>query len=325
MNARWQKILVLGWLLASAAWLAWAWPRSLALALGGWAIAASTSLAWLGLQFVLMRRINRRDATPAAGRWALLRAWWLEALTCTWVFGWLQPFAHRQQPDWLPPTPTGQRGVVLVHGFLCNRGVWLPWLPELRARGHAYVALTLEPAFGSVDDYVAAIDTAMRQVQAATGLPPVLVGHSMGGLAARAWLRTLAQPPAQRVHRILTLGTPHHGTWPARFSHTTTACKCAWTAPGCKHWPPARARPSARCSAAGIQTATTSSIPPAAPPWRGRQPPAAGPGPCPHGLRPAGAGGVLAGAANRAWVCCIQLMVKSAANPMLASASSYGF
>ena len=231
MNARWQKILVLGWLLASAAWLAWAWPRSLALALGGWAIAASTSLAWLGLQFVLMRRINRRDATPAAGRWALLRAWWLEALTCTWVFGWLQPFAHRQQPDWLPPTPTGQRGVVLVHGFLCNRGVWLPWLPELRARGHAYVALTLEPAFGSVDDYVAAIDTAMRQVQAATGLPPVLVGHSMGGLAARAWLRTLAQPPAQRVHRILTLGTPHHGTWPARFSHTTNGLQMRQNSP----------------------------------------------------------------------------------------------
>lgn len=231
MNARWQKILVLGWLLASAAWLAWAWPRSLALVLGGWAIAASTSLAWLGLQFVLMRRINRRDATPAAGRWALLRAWWLEALTCTWVFGWLQPFAHRQQPDWLPPTPTGQRGVVLVHGFLCNRGVWLPWLPELRARGHAYVALTLEPAFGSVDDYVAAIDTAMRQVQAATGLPPVLVGHSMGGLAARAWLRTLAQPPAQRVHRILTLGTPHHGTWPARFSHTTNGMQMRLNSP----------------------------------------------------------------------------------------------
>ena len=231
MNARWQKILVLGWLLASAAWLAWAWPRSLALALGGWAIAASTSLAWLGLQFVLMRRINRRDATPAAGRWALLRAWWLEALTCTWVFGWLQPFAHRQQPDWLPPTPTGQRGVVLVHGFLCNRGVWLPWLPELRARGHAYVALTLEPAFGSVDDYVAAIDTAMRQVQAATGLPPVLVGHSMGGLAARAWLRTLAQPSAQRVHRILTLGTPHHGTWPARFSHTTNGMQMRLDSP----------------------------------------------------------------------------------------------
>lgn len=231
MNARWQKILVLGWLLASAAWLAWAWPRSLALALGGWAIAASTSLAWLGLQFVLMRRINRRDATPAAGRWALLRAWLLEALTCTWVFGWLQPFAHRQQPDWLPPTPTGQRGVVLVHGFLCNRGVWLPWLPELRARGHAYVALTLEPAFGSVDDYVAAIDTAMRQVQAATGLPPVLVGHSMGGLAARAWLRTLAQPPAQRVHRILTLGTPHHGTWPARFSHTTNGMQMRLNSP----------------------------------------------------------------------------------------------
>ena len=93
------------------------------------------------------------------------------------------------------------------------------------------MALTLEPAFGSVDDYVAAIDTAMRQVQAATGLPPVLVGHSMGGLAARAWLRTLAQPPAQRVHRILTLGTPHHGTWPARFSHTTNGMQMRQNSP----------------------------------------------------------------------------------------------
>jgi triacylglycerol esterase/lipase EstA (alpha/beta hydrolase family) len=45
----------------------------------------------------------------------------------------------------------------------------------------------------------------------------VLVCHSMGGLAARAWLRTLFAD--DRVHHVITIGTPHHGTWLARFSH----------------------------------------------------------------------------------------------------------
>jgi triacylglycerol esterase/lipase EstA (alpha/beta hydrolase family) len=101
-----------------------------------------------------------------------------------------------------------------VHGFLCNRGFWTPWLPLLRERGHAFVAVTLEPAFGSIDAYAPAIDAAVRRVAEATGRAPVVVGHSMGGLAARAWLRAVPDAAA-RVHRVVTLGTPHHGTWAA--------------------------------------------------------------------------------------------------------------
>jgi triacylglycerol esterase/lipase EstA (alpha/beta hydrolase family) len=70
--------------------------------------------------------------------------------------------------------------------------------------------------FGPIDGYVPIIEDAVQRVTQATGLPPLLVCHSMGGLAARAWLR--ASSGYARVHHVVTIGTPHHGTWLARFS-----------------------------------------------------------------------------------------------------------
>jgi triacylglycerol esterase/lipase EstA (alpha/beta hydrolase family) len=78
------------------------------------------------------------------------------------------------------------------------------------------VAVNLEPPFGPIDAYAAAIDDAVARVTAATGRPPLLVCHSMGGLAARAWLRSSAPG---RVCHVVTIGTPHGGTWLGRFSH----------------------------------------------------------------------------------------------------------
>ena len=46
----------------------------------------------------------------------------------------------------------------------------------------------------------------------------MIVAHSMGGLAARAWLAT--QNLDSSVHRVVTIGTPHRGTWLARFGLT---------------------------------------------------------------------------------------------------------
>jgi triacylglycerol esterase/lipase EstA (alpha/beta hydrolase family) len=108
--------------------------------------------------------------------------------------------------------------VVFVHGFFCNRGVWTPWLRRLQGR-HAFVAVSLEPLFGSIDDYAPQIDEAVQRVTRATGLAPLLVCHSMGGLAARAWLRRMKAEA--RVHHVVTIGTPHRGTWLARFGHGT--------------------------------------------------------------------------------------------------------
>ena len=235
MNARWQQVVVLFNALATIAWLAWQWPRSPLVALAGVAGALALFGLVLGLQFVIMRRVNRSDHAPRPSWRQLVVAWWAEARLALVVFGWRQPFRHNAVPDWLPPlsplSPGRQatrRGVVLVHGFLCNRGFWLPWMAALRERGHAHVAVTLEPAFGSIDDYTATIDAAVQRVQEATGMAPVVVGHSMGGLVVRAWLRSLpADSAAARVHRVITLGTPHGGTWAGRFSRSVNGQQMA--------------------------------------------------------------------------------------------------
>ena len=229
-NARWQRWLVAANLALIALWVAWFWARSPWLALAGLVVVPLLLRLCMAPQFLLMAWVTRADATPRPGPGQLLRAWWAEARWAGLVFGWWQPFRHRAVADWLPPEPTGRRGVVLVHGFLCNRGFWMPWLAPLRARGHAFAAVTLEPAFGSIDDYAATIDAAVRRVAEATGRAPVLIGHSMGGLAARAWLRAVPDGDA-RVHRVVTLGTPHHGTWSARGARAINGRQMALDSP----------------------------------------------------------------------------------------------
>lgn len=223
-NARWQRWLaVLQWLLITA-WVLGFWRRSQALALAGLAVVPLLWRLAMLPQFLLMARACRNDPAPRPTRAQLLRAWWTESRWAGLVFGWWQPFRMQAVPDWLAPHTPGQlapRGVVLVHGFLCNRAFWTPWFAPLRARGHAFVAVTLEPAFGSIDDYAATIDAAVRRITAATGRAPLIVGHSMGGLAIRAWLR--AVPGAQaRVQRVVTIGAPHDGTWPASHARSIT-------------------------------------------------------------------------------------------------------
>lgn len=219
MNARWQQALVFLQCSGLLAWLVWAWPQSPRWALAGLALAWLLTLVWLALPFALMRRVNRHDPAPPLPAALLLRAWWREARTALWVFAWLQPFRHRAEPDYLPAQAQAQgRAVLLLHGFMCNRGLWNPWLRQLRAQGRPCMALTLEPAFGSIDAYAPAIEAAVQRLQQYGGQAPLIIGHSMGGLAIRAWLRAYPQRAAQALDCI-SLGTPHHGTWAARLSH----------------------------------------------------------------------------------------------------------
>jgi triacylglycerol esterase/lipase EstA (alpha/beta hydrolase family) len=80
---------------------------------------------------------------------------------------------------------------------------------------HAFMALSLEPVFCSIDAYVDQIEQAVQLVTEASELKPILVCHSMGGLAARAWLE---RQTFDRVQHVVTIGTPHNGTWLARFA-----------------------------------------------------------------------------------------------------------
>ncbi|HET7526703.1 MAG TPA: alpha/beta fold hydrolase [Burkholderiaceae bacterium] len=174
------------------------------------AFALACEFAWLGV-------IDPGPGVPRPSVRSLCRAWCGEVITGVRVFGWRQPFRSTALQDGLD-SARGRRGVLLLHGFVCNRGLWNPWMKRLRAAGAPYVAINLEPVFGSIDRYVSAIEAAVARLEEATSTAPVVVAHSMGGLAVRAWLR---RPRAhERVHSVVTIGTPHAGTWLARLAMT---------------------------------------------------------------------------------------------------------
>lgn len=181
-------------------------------------------LAWPGLLALEMMWAAAVSSGPSLPfhRWVL--AWWEEFLCSLRVFAWWQPWRLHQWADALPredgrrsrSTAHGPRGVLLVHGYACNRGFWNGWMPHLRAAGVPYVAVSLPNPFAAIDGQIHALEAGWQALEQATGQAPLLVGHSMGGLVIRAWC---ARHPerAARVPRIVTLGTPHHGTALARW------------------------------------------------------------------------------------------------------------
>ena len=200
-------------------WLAWQLGTPW-LAVLGLLLVLALQAGVLGLEFLFALNVHRTDPAPRPSPGQILRAWVGECRASQRVFGWWQPWRSTTEPDC--PAFVGRRGIVFVHGYFCNRGVWLPWLARCRARGVPFIAPTLEPAFGSIDDYAPIIDAVVARLERETGIAPLIVAHSMGGLAVRAWWA--ATPgAASRVHRVFTIGTPHRGTWLARFGITRNA------------------------------------------------------------------------------------------------------
>lgn len=219
--ARMQAMLVLG---LAAATLAGA-SAAAASDRDGWAIAALLAVPALhallmAVEFAWTVRSNRGDPAGAPRLRHAVAAWWRELLHAVRVFGLWQPFLSRSPGDHLPADANGRRGVLLVHGFVCNRGLWRHWLPQLAALGVPCITVDLEPVFGRIESYAGRIDAAVRALETATGRPPVIVAHSMGGLAARHWW---AAQPAARLHQLITIGSPHHGTRLASLAHAPNA------------------------------------------------------------------------------------------------------
>lgn len=188
------------------------------------------------LQFGIISTSMVQSRPALAGR-----LWWRafggEFLAALRIF-WLQlPWASAQPKIWLPDrvkhSTTQTSGppvpVLLVHGYICNHRVWDKMARALHQAGHPVLAITLEPLFTSIDDYVPQIQQAVVQLQQATGARQIaLVGHSMGGLVIRAWAR---QHGCTDVASIITLGTPHQGTQMASWSPTPNAAQMVWHSP----------------------------------------------------------------------------------------------
>ena len=223
MLARTTRLLFVAWFAALGALIL----RGTA---HGWTIGVALGLylllflhpTFLAIEFALLRRVSRRVNGTRLAVGTLARAWLGEWIDSTRTFGWRLPWRAEAVPDHLPATARGRRGVVFVHGYICNRAIWNPWLARLRALDRAFVAVSLEPAFAEIDGYVASIEAAVARVEAATGQAPLVVAHSMGGIVVRAWLRAGAGREA-RVAHVVTIGTPHRGTWLAGMALSPNA------------------------------------------------------------------------------------------------------
>lgn len=110
-----------------------------------------------------------------------------------------------------PPPAPAPLPVLLVHGVLVNDGVWLAVRRDLARRGIGPVyTINYGPPLADIEHFAGQLKTRIDAICAATGATRVaLVGHSMGGLVSRAYLRRFG---AERVARLTTIGTPHHGS-----------------------------------------------------------------------------------------------------------------
>ncbi|MBO9538582.1 alpha/beta fold hydrolase [Herbaspirillum sp.] len=188
------------------------WPIAPA-ALGGVGIVLLLRAQITANSFFLTWPYRGRTSNPVEITWLQIGKLFLREFRATMLCSsWAMPFLRFDQftyPDTTSPP------VLLIHGYGCNSGYWRWMSLALREAHITHYALDMEPVFGSIDGYAPLVDAAVRRVQAETGQQKiVIVAHSMGGLAARAYLRDHG---TTHIARVITLGTPHHGTAIANF------------------------------------------------------------------------------------------------------------
>ncbi len=149
----------------------------------------------------------RSDHDPEKVRSAMRR----EALSFL-THGLLFPFGVRH-PQPRPEKRREQRTLVFVHGLAGNRSGFFPLQAYLRAHGYSRQLGFNYGSAGSIERHALALK---RRIDASVGGGHIdIVAHSLGGLVSRCYLQLLGG--ARRVERLITLGTPHHGTHAANF------------------------------------------------------------------------------------------------------------
>lgn len=169
---------------------------------------------------VLLGSFNALDrAVPVRPTWAgagwLLREWAADVRTLlTHPFGLRRLPVRHTPPEW-PAEP--RPPVVLVPGFALNRSSMWSVARHLRRCGWDWVhIINNEPREATVEQYARELANEVEALRAAAGVDRVdLVCHSMGGVVAGTYINQMRGHDA--VRRLVTLGTPWHGTRVAYF------------------------------------------------------------------------------------------------------------
>lgn len=182
-----------------------------------------------------LTRGARALLSPSGVRGAALEAAWLTTHLATYPLGLLDPLGllgpvgreHDRRPYGVGHRPPVQRGllvrhveaagtpILLVHGLVDNRSIFTVLRRALLRRGFGRVhSINYSPLTGDVRAAARDLAQHVEALVADTGYEQVhVVGHSLGGLIARYYVQRLGGH--ERVHTLVTLGTPHAGTLPA--------------------------------------------------------------------------------------------------------------
>lgn len=116
-------------------------------------------------------------------------------------------------------SPDGHPPLVFVHGLGGDRGNFLLMAGYFRLLGRSRsYRIHFEPG-SAIPDMADALARFVEEVTEVTAEPQVeIVAHSLGGLVTRL---ALSRPGmAEKVRSVVTLGTPHKGSYPARYANT---------------------------------------------------------------------------------------------------------
>jgi triacylglycerol lipase len=134
--------------------------------------------------------------------------------------------------------------ILLLHGLVDNRSVFTRLRNSLTREGFGcLLSLNYPVITGDIPTAAHNLADVVDRICESTGFDRLhLVGHSMGGLIARYYVQRLAGD--QRVHTLVTLATPHHGTASARLvpygivrqlrPGSSVVAELAQPAPGCR-------------------------------------------------------------------------------------------
>jgi len=118
-----------------------------------------------------------------------------------------------------PAVPDGHPPLIFVHGLGGDRGNFLPmaWYMWFRGRVRSY-RIHFRPGM-SIQQMAAALADFVKAALKTTGEEQVeMVAHSLGGIVARF---AITEWELERsVKTLITLGTPHKGTYAARYANT---------------------------------------------------------------------------------------------------------
>lgn len=127
----------------------------------------------------------------------------------------LQKGNAKHEHDFYDRVTTDVPPVLLIHGFLGTRGAMFPLELRLKRDGFTVFSINLGPLnIGDIRKSAFRIHSKIQRILREVDLDKIdVIGHSMGGLIGLYYIKKFSGH--QFVRKLITLGTPHDGTWVA--------------------------------------------------------------------------------------------------------------